>query len=122
MKFLLLLFIPFFVAFADFSEVCGKYYGEKDDYSTEIKLYDDSVFQYTATREFPFEVSEGTWILKGDTVILNTTPCTDSAALLHPPIRKYITFTNAKYLYRKNSLIPLNAGKLIKSEALIKGE
>ena len=108
--------------FTDFAEVCGKYYGEKDDYTTEIKLYDDSVFSYTATREFPFEVSEGNWILKGDTVILNTTPCSDPEALNHPPKRTYITFTNARYLYRKNSLVPLNGNKQLKDQILAKGE
>lgn len=118
----LLLFTSiFFLSFvADFSEVCGYYYGEKDDYVTEIKLYDDSTFKYTARREFPFEVSEGNWTLKGDTVILNSIPCPDPGALTHVPVRTYLTITGAEYLYRKNSITPIVKSKPVKSEILLK--
>lgn len=109
------------MAFADFSDVCGKYYGSKDDYNTEIKLYDDSVFSYTASRdELPFEVSEGNWTLSGDTVILNTTPCAHPELLEHIPKRTYITLTNSLYLYKKEALYPISKGKLQKSEILLK--
>lgn len=109
-----------FAFISDFNSVCGNYYGTKDDYSTELKLYDDSTFSYTATREFPFEVSEGNWILKGDTVILNTTPCKNPEALNHVPVRTYLTFTDAKYLVKKNSLVPLVNGKPVKGETMDK--
>jgi hypothetical protein len=116
-----LLLLPVLLAFtAGFDEVCGNYYGDKDDYTREIKLYDDSVFSYSARREFPFEVSEGTWLLKGDTVILNSTPCKDPEALNHPPFRTYRTITEEKYLFRKNTLIPLSGSKQVKSEILQK--
>lgn len=117
---ILVLFFPLLAFITDFADVCGNYYGTKDDYATEIKLYDDSVFKYTASREFPFEVSEGTWLLLGDTVVLNTTPCKDSAALEHIPRRTYVTFTNARYLHKKNSIIPIVNGKQVKSEILLK--
>lgn len=116
----LLLCLPLLAFIPDFSEVCGKYFGGKDDYNTEIKLYDDSVFSYTASREFPFEVSEGKWTLVGDTVILNTTPCQNPELLEHVPKRTYITFTNARYLYKKAALYPVVNGKLVKSEILQK--
>jgi hypothetical protein len=113
-----LFFLSFFDAFTD---TCGRYAGSKDDYITELKLYDDSVFRYTASREFPFEVSDGTWIMKGDTVILNSIPCKDPAALNHPPLRTYVMFHESKYLHRKNSLTPLDKkNKLVKSEILQK--
>jgi hypothetical protein len=105
---------------SDFAGVVGNYYGAKEDYSTELKLYDDSTFAYTATREFPFDVSEGNWVLKGDTVILNTTPCKNPDALNHVPVRTYHTFTDAKYVVKKNSLVPVINGKLVKDEAMDK--
>lgn len=120
---LLLLFlfmVPICAFIAEFSDVCGNYYGAKDDYDTEIKLYDDSVFKYTGRREFPFEISEGTWTLNGDTVILNSVACKDPEALNHIPIRKYVTITNAKYLFRKDALIPIAGNKQVKSEMLQK--
>lgn len=108
-------------SFTDFSEVCGVYSGEKEDYIVELKLYDDSVFKYTASREFPFEISEGNWKLNGDTVVLTTTPCSNPEALQHPPIRTYISLTGKKYVFRKNTLTPvLASGKLVKSEVLQK--
>ncbi len=121
MKFLLLLFLPLLYFFTDFASVCGTYTGEKDDYVAEFKLYDDSVFQYTGIREFPFEVSEGTWNLIGDTVILTTLPCKDPDALLRLPIRSYKTFVDEKFLFKKNSLIPIDKNnRLVKSESLQK--
>jgi hypothetical protein len=120
MKFLLISSVFFFSFIADFTEVCGYYYGEKDDYVTEIKLYDDSTYKYTAKQEYPFEVSEGKWTLKGDTVILNSLPCANPEALAHPPVRTYLTIVDEKYLYRKNSITPLRKDKLIKGEILSK--
>jgi hypothetical protein len=120
MKPLLFISVFFFSFIAGFSEVCGNYYGEKDDYVTEIKLYDDSTFRYTARRELPFEVSEGNWTLKGDTVVLNSIPCPDPAALTHLPVRIYLTFTDTKYFYRKNSLTPISRNKQLKGEILLK--
>jgi hypothetical protein len=103
---------------ADFTEVCGSYYGEKDDYATSIKLYDDSTFTYQARREFPFEVSEGVWTLSNDTITLNSIPCPDPDALTHVPVRTYHTFSDAKYLYKDKTLTPIAKGKLKKSEVL----
>lgn len=120
MKFLVIISLFFLSFIIDFSEVCGYYYGEKDDYVTEIKLYDDSTFKYTARREAPFEVSQGNWTLKGDTVILNSIACPDPAALTHLPVRTYLTFTDAKYLFRKNSITPIVKSKPVKSEILLK--
>ncbi len=118
MKILFFFFGFFFLLFTDFSEVCGNYYGEKDDYATEIKLYDDSTFRYTARREFPFEVSEGNWTLRNDTITLNSIACPDPEALTHVPVRTYLTFSNAKYVYRKSTLTPIVKGKLQKGEIL----
>lgn len=112
-----------FAAFGvhDYASLSGTYVGTKEDYYTEIKLYDDSVFSYKATREFPFEVSDGNWLLKGDTVILNSEECSNPELLQHPPIRTYIKFSNAKYFIKGNSLIPVSpSGKLTRSEALQK--
>lgn len=120
MKFLALFFAFFFMLFTDFAEVCGNYYGEKDDYATEIKLYDDSTFAYSARREFPFEVSEGNWTLSNDTITLNSIECPNPEALTHVPVRTYLTFTNAKYVYKKNSLTPIHKGKPVKGEILLK--
>jgi hypothetical protein len=120
MKLLTLIFSFLILFFADFSEICGNYYGEKDDYAVCIKLYDDSTFTYQAKREFPFEVSEGIWTLKNDTITLNSIPCPNPDALTHPPVRTYHTFVNAKYHYRKNSLTPVSKGKAIKGEILLK--
>jgi len=107
------------VSFHDYSSLSGTYVGTKDDYYTEIKLYDDSVFAYKATREFPFEVSDGKWIIHGDTVILNSEPCANPELLQHPPVRTYKMFTKAKYLVKGNSLIPVsNSGKLQRGESL----
>lgn len=122
MNFSAFLFVPLLCLFAGFSEVCGNYYGEKEDYATELKLYDDSTFAYTAKREFPFQVSEGTWTLKNDTVTLNSIACPNPEALTHVPVRTYLLFTNAKYVYRKNSLLPIAKGKAVKSEILLKAE
>lgn len=118
----LLLIVPlFFLSFvADFDEVYGYYYGEKEDYITEIRLYDDQTFDYTARCEFPFEVSEGIWSLKGDTVILNSEPCKDPERLTHVPVRTYKTIVNEKYFYKKSSITPIVNGKLVKSEILLK--
>lgn len=118
MKFLALCFVFFFMLFADFAEVCGNYYGEKDDYAICIKLYDDSVFTYEAKREFPFEVSEGTWTLKNDTITLNSIPCPNPDALAHPPVRTYQTFIDQKYLYKDKTIVPIVKGKLKKAEIL----
>lgn len=107
---------------ADFASVCGNYYGEKEDYATELKLYDDSTFAYTAKREFPFEVSQGTWTLKNDTVTLNSIACPNPEALTHVPVRTYLTFTNAKYVCKKNTLTPVAKGKAVKSEIMQKAE
>ena len=113
--------LPLLWLITDFAEVCGTYTGEKDDYVAEFKLYDDSVFQYTGIREFPFEVSEGTWNLIGDTVILTTLPCKDPDALNRYPVRTYKTFTNERFLFRKNALIPIDHNnRLVKSESLQK--
>ncbi len=120
MKLLLFFFLFVFSFFADFADVCGYYYGEKDDFATEIKLYDDSTFTYSARREFPFEVSEGNWTLKGDTVVLTSVACKNPEALEHVPIRTYKAFTGEKYFYKKNSLTPVSNHKLIKSEILLK--
>lgn len=107
------------VSFHDYSSLSGTYAGTKDDYYTEIKLYDDSVFAYKATREFPFEVSDGKWLIKGDTVILNSEPCANPELLQHPPVRTYKMFTNAKYFVKGNSLLPVSAsGKLQRGESL----
>ena len=114
-----LLFLAFI---ADFTSVCGNYYGEKDDYATELKLYDDSTFAYTAKREFPFEVSQGTWTLKNDTVTLNSIACPNPEALTHVPVRTYLTFTNTKYVCKKNTLTPVVKGKAVKSEIMQKAE
>jgi hypothetical protein len=118
MKILLLFFSFFLFLFTGFADVCGNYYGLKDDYATEIKLYDDSTFAYTARREFPFEVSQGTWTLHNDTITLNSIPCPNPEALTHVPVRTYLTFTGAKYLYKKSTLIPVVRGKLQKGETL----
>jgi hypothetical protein len=105
----------------DYSSLAGTYVGTKDDYYTQIKLYDDSVFSYKAMREFPFEVSDGNWLISGDTVILNSVECADPELLQHPPIRTYIKFRNTKYFIKGNSLIPVSvSGKLTRSEALQK--
>lgn len=120
MKLIALFFSFFFLLFTDFAEVCGNYYGEKDDYATAIKLYDDSTFTYQARREFPFEVSEGTWTLSNDTITLNSIPCPNPDALTHPPVRTYHTFSDAKYVYKKNSLTPISKGKAAKGEILLK--
>ena len=101
-----------------FAEVCGTYNGTREDYQTELKLYDDSVFEYTASREFPFEVSEGNWVLHGDTVVLNSIPCKNPEQLEHKPRRTYLTFTNSLYLYKKNTLIPVRNGKQVKIEGM----
>lgn len=109
------------VSFHDYSSLSGTYVGTKDDYYTEIKLYDDSVFAYKATREFPFEVSDGTWLISGDTVILNSDPCANPELLQHPPMRTYKMFTNEKYYVKGNVLIPLTAtGKRKRGESLTK--
>lgn len=118
MKLIALFYSFFFVLFSDFTEVCGNYYGEKDDYATVIKLYDDSTFKFEAKREFPFEVSEGTWILSNDTITLNSIPCPNPDALAHPPIRTYQTFVNQQYFYKDKTLIPIVKGKLKKAEIL----
>lgn len=120
MKLLIILFGFLLLLFAGFTEVCGNYYGEKEDYITVIRLYDDSTFDYTARREFPFEVSEGTWTLQSDTITLNSIPCPNPDALAHVPVRTYCTFVNAKYVYKKNSLVPISKGKAVKSEILLK--
>ncbi len=121
MRILSIFLLVLFSAFTDFTEVCGTYSGEKYDYIAELKLYDDSAFKYTALREYPFEVSEGTWTLNGDTVTITSSPCTDPGALNHGPVRTYIMFTNQKYLFKKNALIPISdKNKLVKSETLLK--
>jgi len=120
MKFLLVISLFFLSFISDFSEVCGNYYGEKEDYATEIRLYDDSTFRYTGKREFPFEVSQGNWTLKGDTVVLNSVPCPDPEALTHVPVRTYVLFTETKYFYKKNSITPVSKNKLLKGEVLQK--
>jgi hypothetical protein len=120
MKVLIILFAFVFWLIGDFKEVCGNYYGEKDDYATAIKLYDDSTFSYQAKREFPFEVSEGTWTLSNDTVTLNSIPCPNPDALNHVPVRTYKVFTDAKYVYRKNSITPVAKGKAVKGEIMQK--
>jgi hypothetical protein len=118
-----LLFLGILMSFSGAEEIIGVYSGLKDDYITELKLYDDSAFKYNAIREFPFEVSEGTWSLNGDTVCLITTPCTNPDALNRPPVRTYISLTGKKFLHRKNSLNPLSAnGKLIRSEIMDKAK
>ncbi|MFM2017998.1 MAG: hypothetical protein RL007_1654 [Bacteroidota bacterium] len=109
------------VSFHDYSSLSGTYVGTKEDYFTEIKLYDDSVFAYKATREFPFEVSDGKWLINGDTVILNSEPCANPELLQHPPVRTYKMFTKAKYLVKGNSLIPVSSsGKLQRGESLFR--
>ncbi|HTF05343.1 MAG TPA: hypothetical protein VK826_15040 [Bacteroidia bacterium] len=121
MKLLLFLFVFLFSLFTGFTEVCGKYYGDKNGFGVEIKLYDDSTFRYTRSDEFPVEVSEGTWVLRNDTVIMNSTPCKDPEALQHVPVRTYLTITDGRYVYRKNSLTPIGSnGKAVKSEILQK--
>jgi hypothetical protein len=118
---LLFLSIVCFFLFAfttTFTEVCGIYYGEKEDYATELKLYDDSTFAYTARREFPFEVTQGNWTLKNDTVTLNSIACPNPEALTHVPVRTYLTFTDVKYVYKADRLAPVVRGKLQKGETL----
>jgi hypothetical protein len=118
-----LLFLGILLSFSGSEEVSGVYSGFKDDYIAELKLYDDSAFKYNSIREFPFEVSEGTWSLHGDTVCLITSPCANPDALNRPPVRTYISLTGKKFLHRKNSLTPLSAnGKLIRSEIMDKAK
>jgi hypothetical protein len=119
MKTATIVFALFAVAAHDYSSLSGTYAGTKEDYFTEIKLYDDSVFSYKASREFPFEISDGNWLIKGDTVILNSVPCTNPELLQHPPVRTYKMFSNAKYYVKGNSLLPVSAaGKLQRGESL----
>lgn len=122
MKILIFFFSFLFLLLSDFPEVCGNYYGEKEDYATALRLYDDSTFDYTAKREFPFEVSEGKWTLKNDTITLNSVACPNPEALTHSPVRTYLTLTNVKYVYKKNSLVPITKGKAVKSEMMLKAE
>lgn len=121
MKTALIAFAFFTLVSHDYSSLSGTYVGTKDDYFTEIKLYDDSVFSYKASSEFPFEVSDGKWLIKGDTVILNSEPCANPELLQHPPVRTYKMFMNAKYYVKGNSLLPVSAsGKLQRGESLTK--
>lgn len=119
MKTAIIAFALLAVVSHDYTSLSGTYAGTKEDYFTEIKLYDDSVFTYKASREFPFEISDGNWLIKGDTVILNSVPCANPELLTHPPVRTYITFTNSKYVIKKNSLVPIGSGgKILRGESL----
>lgn len=119
MKTAIIAFALLAVVSHDYTSLSGTYAGTKEDYFTEIKLYDDSVFSYKASREFPFEISDGNWLIKGDTVILNSVPCANPELLTHPPVRTYITFTNSKYVIKKNSLVPIGSGgKILRGESL----